>query len=75
MIATVDAEQGRTLALLEKVVNQNSGTRNLAGVRATYDILAPELAQLGFAVRWVPQDAVHRLQNGQIDRFDCAPLD
>ena len=23
----------------------------------------------------VPQDAVFRLQNGQIDRFDCAPVD
>ena len=23
----------------------------------------------------VPQDAVYRLQNGQIDRFDCEPLD
>jgi broad specificity phosphatase PhoE len=23
----------------------------------------------------VPQDAVHRLQNGQIDRFDCEPID
>ena len=60
MIATVDAEQARTLALLEKVVNQNSGTRNLAGVRAVHDIFAPEFAALGFAVRWVPQDAVGR---------------
>ena len=23
----------------------------------------------------VPQDAVHRLQNGQIDRFDCEPVE
>jgi broad specificity phosphatase PhoE len=23
----------------------------------------------------IPQDAVHRLQNGQIDRFDCEPID
>jgi broad specificity phosphatase PhoE len=23
----------------------------------------------------IPQDAVFRLQNGQIDRFDCEPLD
>ena len=60
MIATVDAEQARTLALLETAVNQNSGTRNLAGVRAVHDMLAPEFAALGFAVRWVPQDAVGR---------------
>ena len=60
MIATVDAEQQRTLALLERAVNQNSGTRNQAGVRAVHDILAPEFAALGFTVRWVPQDAVGR---------------
>ena len=60
MIATVDAEQARTLALLEKAVNQNSGTRNLAGVRAMHEMLAPEFAALGFAVRWAPQDAVSR---------------
>ena len=60
MIATVDAEQPRTLALLERAVNQNSGTRNLAGVRAVHDILAPEFASLGFTVRWVSQDAVGR---------------
>ena len=60
MIATVDAEQARTLALLERAVNQNSGTRNLAGVKAVHDIFAPEFTALGFAVRWVPQDAVGR---------------
>ena len=31
MIATVDAEQERTLAMLEKWVNQNSGSLNLEG--------------------------------------------
>ena len=60
MIATVDAEQARTLALLEKAVEVNSGTRNLAGVKAVNDLFAPEFAALGFAVRWVPQDAVQR---------------
>ena len=60
MIATVDAEQARTLALLERTVNQNSGTRNLAGVRAVHDILAPEFEGLGFAIRWLPMDAVAR---------------
>ena len=60
MIATVDAEQARTLALLEKTVNQNSGTRNLAGVKAVADMLKPEFEALGFAVRWVPMAAVQR---------------
>ena len=60
MIATVDAEQARSLALLERLVNQNSGTRNLAGVRAVYELLRPEFEALGFAVRWAGQDAVSR---------------
>lgn len=60
MIATVDAEQARHLALLEKLVNQNSGTRNLKGVRAVHDMLVPEFEALGFTVRWVDQSAVGR---------------
>ena len=34
MVRTVDAEQPRTLTMLEKWVNQNSGTLNLPGVAA-----------------------------------------
>ena len=60
MIATVDGEQARHLALLETLVNQNSGTRNLAGVRAVYALLKPEFEALGFTVRWVDQAAVGR---------------
>jgi glutamate carboxypeptidase len=60
MIATVDAEQGRHLALLERLVNQNSGTRNPDGVRKVRDMLVPEFEALGFAVRWVAQDGVDR---------------
>lgn len=60
MIATVDAEQARHVDLLEKLVNQNSGTRNLEGVRKVRDMLVPEFEALGFAVRWIPQDSVNR---------------
>ncbi len=38
--------------LLERTVNVNSGTLNPAGVRAVYDILAPEFEALGFSVRY-----------------------
>lgn len=54
MIATVDAEQSRTLALLERLVNQNSGTTNLAGVENVATMIRGELEPLGFAVRWIP---------------------
>ncbi len=54
MAATVTAEQPRTLALLERMVNQNSGSQNIAGVRAVADQVRAELAPLGFTVRFVP---------------------
>ena len=54
MIAVIDGEQARTLALLERLVNQNSGSRNLAGVKAVADMVQPEFEALGFAVRWLP---------------------
>ena len=54
MIATVDAEQGRSLTLLEKLVNQNSGSMNLKGVEAVGTMLRAELEPLGFAVTWLP---------------------
>ena len=60
MIRTVDAEQERSLALLERLVNQNSGSRNLAGVRKVRDMLTGEFESLGFTVRWVDQAAVGR---------------
>jgi glutamate carboxypeptidase len=60
MIATVDAEQARTLAMLEKWVNQNSGTLNAAGVKAVGDMLRAELEPLGFAVEWLDMSAANR---------------
>ena len=54
MAATVQAEGDRTLALLERMVNQNSGSLNPAGVEAVARIVRAELEPLGFAVRWVP---------------------
>lgn len=51
--AAVDAQANDTLALLERMVNQNSGTLNLAGVRAMGDMLRPEFEKLGFTVAWI----------------------
>jgi glutamate carboxypeptidase len=60
MIRTVDAEQGRQIALLEKLVNQNSGTLNLAGVRTVGDMMRAELVPLGFKVEWLDMSAAGR---------------
>jgi glutamate carboxypeptidase len=47
------AQGDHAVALLERMVNQNSGSLNLAGVRAVGDMVRAELEPLGFAVRWV----------------------
>lgn len=52
MVATVEQERQRTLQLLEKLVNQNSGTLNLEGVEAVGRMMRAELEPLGFDVRW-----------------------
>ena len=54
MAKTVDAEQPRSLALLEKLVNQNSGSQNLEGVEKVGAMMRAELEPLGFKVEWKP---------------------
>ncbi|HEX8239044.1 MAG TPA: M20/M25/M40 family metallo-hydrolase [Allosphingosinicella sp.] len=54
IVRAVDSEQGRTVDLLERLVNQNSGSLNLAGVEAVGRMMRSELEPLGFTVRWVP---------------------
>ena len=53
MIQSVDQESERTIQLLERLVNQNSGTLNLPGVTAVGEMVRAELEPLGFEVRWV----------------------
>jgi glutamate carboxypeptidase len=60
MIATIDAEQGRTLAMLEKWVNQNSGSLNIEGVTKVGEMVRGELEPLGFKVEWIDMKAAGR---------------
>ncbi|MEO6113088.1 MAG: M20/M25/M40 family metallo-hydrolase [Sphingomicrobium sp.] len=60
MIKTVDAEQERTLALLQKLVDQNSSSLNLAGVEVVAKIMRAELEPLGFKVEWLDMKATGR---------------
>ena len=48
----VDAHRDASVALLERVVNINSGTMNTAGVRAVGEVFRAELDALGFRTRW-----------------------
>lgn len=53
MAATVDAEYERSVNLLERLVNQNSGTMNFAGVKTVGEMMRAELEPLGFKVEWL----------------------
>lgn len=60
MVRTVDAEQARTIGMLQRLVEQNSGTMNLQGVDAVRRMLEPELQQLGFKTQWIDMRKVGR---------------
>ena len=51
--AAVASNQPDATALLQEIVDINSGTLNAAGQRAVYDVLAPRFEALGFSVRYV----------------------
>jgi glutamate carboxypeptidase len=53
IVTSVDRRNDEGLALLERVVNINSGTMNLEGVRKVGDTFRAELDALGFRTRWV----------------------
>jgi len=60
MVTTVDSEQQRTVGLLQRWVDQNSGTMNKAGVEAVRDMVSPEFQQLGFMIQWIDMSAAGR---------------
>ncbi|HSP14271.1 MAG TPA: M20/M25/M40 family metallo-hydrolase [Thermoanaerobaculia bacterium] len=60
IVKSVDLRNDEGLALLERVVNINSGTHNLAGVREVGSVFRAELDSIGFKTRWVDQDEVKR---------------
>ena len=60
MVQTVDADHQQAIELLRQLVEINSGTKNLEGVREVGKVLMPHFEALGFKVRWVPMDEVQR---------------
>jgi glutamate carboxypeptidase len=60
MVQYVDAHVSESNQLLAKLVDINSGTFNADGVRKVAAVLRPELEALGFKIRWIPMDEVHR---------------
>lgn len=53
MASTITAETERHVALLERLVNQNSGSLNIAGVTQVGAMVRAELEPLGFQVEWI----------------------
>ena len=60
MVAAVDKGHDRWVDVLEAITLQNSGSRNIAGVKKVGDMVAPELERLGFKVEWIDQSAAKR---------------
>ncbi|MFN7388437.1 M20/M25/M40 family metallo-hydrolase [Brevundimonas sp.] len=60
IVSTVVAEHDRHIDLLERLVNQNSGTLNAEGVRAVAEMVRAELEPLGFEVRWLDMSETGR---------------
>jgi glutamate carboxypeptidase len=61
MVNYIKANEQASNDLLKQLVEINSGTHNLDGVRAVGKVLMmPQLEELGFNVKWVPMDEVKR---------------
>ncbi len=60
MVQTIDGDKQSSIDLLRQLVEINSGTKNLEGVRAVGKVLMPRFEALGFKVRWVSMDEVQR---------------
>src|SRR6185437_6559976 len=60
IVAFINANEQASNDLLAKLVNINSGTHNLEGVRAVADIMREQLTGLGFDVQWIPMPQVGR---------------
>ncbi|WP_263383903.1 M20/M25/M40 family metallo-hydrolase [Granulicella arctica] len=71
MVRAVDAEKSASLALLERIVDINSGTMNLPGVVAVKDVISPQLEALGFKVRWNPMEAFDKRAGDLVAEHAC----
>jgi len=71
MAENVDANNAADLALLEQLVDINSGTMHLAGVLAVKDVLVPHFEKLGFRVKWVPMNTLTHRAGDLVAEHPC----
>ena len=69
LVRAVDAGVPDALAVLERAVNINSGTMNLAGVREVGRVFDAEFTKLGFRTRWSDGAAWGRAGHLIAERF------
>ena len=60
LVRYIDAHNDASVSLLERVVNINSGTENLAGVRSVGAVFRAEFDALGFKTQWIDGAAWQR---------------
>ena len=53
IVKNIELNESNAISLLERVVNINSGTMNLDGVRKVGSIFEEEFKSLGFKVKWI----------------------
>ncbi|HEU4936465.1 MAG TPA: M20/M25/M40 family metallo-hydrolase [Vicinamibacterales bacterium] len=73
LAAYIEAHNHESLALLERVVNINSGTQNFEGVREVGRVFGAELERLGFQTRWVDGAAFKRAGHLVADHPGAGP--
>jgi glutamate carboxypeptidase len=71
MIHAIDAETPASIALLEQLVNINSGTMNFPGVIAVKDVIEPHLKALGFQTVWHPMEQVDHRAGDLVATHPC----
>ncbi|HEX2494303.1 MAG TPA: M20/M25/M40 family metallo-hydrolase [Steroidobacter sp.] len=73
LVRVVQAQEPSATALLEEIVNVNSGTMNFAGVRKVGEILRPRFEALGFKTTWVDGAAFGRAGHLVAERAGNGP--
>jgi glutamate carboxypeptidase len=60
VVKAAKAETPRAIELLETLVNINSGSLNVEGVKQVADVMRAQLEPLGFKVEWIPMTEIGR---------------
>jgi glutamate carboxypeptidase len=71
IVLAVDASAPSDVALLERIVNINSGTMNLPGVVKVKDVLEPQIQALGFTTVWHPMEQVDGRAGDLVAEHPC----